>query len=75
MHENPGYRALQRKVEELERDLAKREHVEHDLQESLRELTFLDTLANRVSNSLSIRQVARSAVEGIFQLLDMDLNP
>jgi len=54
-------------------DITKRKRAEEDLKQHSRELSTLNFLANQVSSTLSLEQVANAALEGVFNALAPDL--
>jgi PAS domain S-box-containing protein len=69
----PGYSDLETKIIALEKELAGQKSMEAELQQRVREITFLNEIGKQVCNSLSLDQVVQSSLDGIFQLLKPDL--
>ena len=73
MPEKPSYEELEQRIQELEKESVDHKRAEQTLQQSLREMAFLNNLANKVSSNLSFDQVTHLALEGMFDLLVPDL--
>ena len=64
---------LEKKMLDLEEEVAERKRAEQSLQQSVREMTFLKTLGQQVTSKLSLDNVVQSALDGIVDLIRLDM--
>ena len=69
MADNPTRQALIQRISALEKEAAQLQ----DTKQNLREMVFLKSLGDKLSSTLSVDNVARSAVDGICDIMPADL--
>ena len=67
------FEQLEQRVHQLEKEAVEGKRAKRTLQQSLREISFLNALGYQVTSNLSFDQVAQSALDGIFKLINLDL--
>ena len=69
----PTRQALMQRISALEKETAQLQDTKQNLQQNLREMIFLKSLGDQLSSRLSVDNVARSAVDGISDVMPADL--
>jgi len=73
MADNPTRQELLHRISTLEKETSQLQLARQNLQQNLREMTFLKSLGDQLSSRLSVDNVARSAVDGICDIMPADL--
>ena len=73
MADNPTRQELLHRISALEKETSQLQRAKQNLQQNLREMTFLKSIGDHLSSNLSIDNVARSAVDGIYEVISADL--
>ncbi|MEE4362864.1 MAG: ATP-binding protein [Desulfotignum sp.] len=73
MADIPTRQALMQRINDLEKETAQLQDTKQNLQQNLRDMIFLKSLGDQLSRRLSVDNVARSAVDGICDLMPADL--
>ncbi|MFO7910623.1 MAG: ATP-binding protein [Desulfotignum sp.] len=65
--------ALMQRISALEKETARLRDTKQNLQQNLREMIFLKSLGDHLSRTLSVDNIARSAVQGMYDIMSADL--